>query len=119
MRQTEVEKISKYRDLEFQIKRQWGMISTRTIPIIISTTGIVPKNLKRNIKQLGLSEYICNIMQKAVLLGTARTVRKFLGSEGQVQGSRVRGPEVRREPGGPQGPDTTELYPSDILNIWD
>ncbi|CAG9836289.1 unnamed protein product [Diabrotica balteata] len=42
------EKIAKYRDLEIQIRRQWRMESTQTI--ILSTTGVIPKNLLENIK---------------------------------------------------------------------
>uniref|UniRef100_A0A6P7H095 Uncharacterized protein LOC114342846 n=1 Tax=Diabrotica virgifera virgifera TaxID=50390 RepID=A0A6P7H095_DIAVI len=73
------EKIAKYRDLEIQIRRQWRMESTQTIPIIISTTGVIPKNLIENIKKLGLNEHLYKTMQKAVLLSTSRCVRKFLG----------------------------------------
>ena len=75
------EKIIKYRDLEGQIRRQWGMESVKTVPIIISSTGLIPKTLLENLKQLGLSEHHYKNMQKAVLLGTARVVRKFMGTE--------------------------------------
>ncbi|XP_050501336.1 uncharacterized protein LOC126881234 [Diabrotica virgifera virgifera] len=73
------EKIAKYRDLEIQIRRQWRMQSTQTIPIVMSTTGVIPKNLLESIKRLGLNEHLYKTMQKAVLLATARCVRKFLG----------------------------------------
>ncbi|CAH2019742.1 unnamed protein product [Acanthoscelides obtectus] len=33
------EKVAKYRELEFQIKRQWKMKYVETIPIIMSSTG--------------------------------------------------------------------------------
>ncbi|XP_050514746.1 uncharacterized protein LOC126889989 [Diabrotica virgifera virgifera] len=73
------EKIAKYRDLEIQIRRQWRMQSTQTIPIIMSTTGVIPKTLLESIKKLGLNEHLYKTMQKAVLLATARCVRTFLG----------------------------------------
>ena len=65
------EKIIKYRDLEVQIRRQWGMNTVQTIPIILSTTGVVPKSLAINIQRLGLSDQSYKTMQKSVLLATA------------------------------------------------
>ncbi|CAG9834848.1 unnamed protein product [Diabrotica balteata] len=56
------EKIAKYRDLEIQIRRQWKMKSTQTIPIILFTTGVIPKNLLENIKKLGLNEHLYKTM---------------------------------------------------------
>lgn len=73
------EKIIKYRDLETQIKRQWRTDNVQTVPIIMSSTGAVPKNLLENVKRLGLGENLYQTMQKAVLLATARSVRKFMG----------------------------------------
>lgn len=79
LREKHNEKIAKYRDLEMQIKRQWNMKNVQTVPIVISTTGVIPKTLIQNLKLLGLSEHLFKAMQKAVLLATARSVRKFLG----------------------------------------
>lgn len=74
------EKIAKYRDLEVRIKTQWKLRSTRIVPIVISTTGTIPKDLLHNLRDLGLNENLYKPMQKAVLLSTARSVKKFLGS---------------------------------------
>ncbi|CAH2018583.1 unnamed protein product [Acanthoscelides obtectus] len=74
------EKVAKYRELEFQIKRQWKMKYVETIPIIMSSTGVIPRSLLENIKALELSENIHKIIQKGVLLATARIVRKFMGN---------------------------------------
>ncbi|CAH2019900.1 unnamed protein product [Acanthoscelides obtectus] len=74
------EKVAKYRELEFQIKRQWKMKYVETIPIIMSSTGVIPRRLLENIKALELSENIYKIIQKGVLLATARIVRKFMGN---------------------------------------
>ncbi len=80
LREKNAEKIAKYRELEGQIRRQWQMREVRTVPVIISSTGVVPKNLIANLKEIGLNEQDYKIIQKAVLLATARTVRKFLGN---------------------------------------
>lgn len=72
------EKIRKYSDLKFEITRMWGMNKVYTVPIVISSTGIVPKNLLDNLKFLSLSPNILKYMQKAVILNTCRIVRKFL-----------------------------------------
>lgn len=98
------EKIAKYRDLEAQIRRQWKMEKVQTVPIIISTTGAIPKSLLENIKLLGLSEHLYKPMQKAVLLATARSVRKFLGDNPRFHIT--------------QGPENLERAPAE-LNPFD
>jgi hypothetical protein len=98
------EKIRKYRDLEVYVKRQWRMQNIQTLPVILSTTGVVPKSLLENIRQLGINENIYRTMQKGVLLKTARTVKKFLGNG------------VNNVPSGPDNMERapTELNPFDI-----
>ena len=124
------EKISKYRDLEEQTRRQWKLKDIKTIPIVISSTGLIPKKLLENLRKLQLDENIYKVMQKAVLLGTARTVRKYMGN---AEEHRLLRQEVRVEQesnlqqGGEErpGPDhhhepenleraPTELNPFDI-----
>ena len=80
LRAKQNEKITKYRDLEHRIRRQWEMREVRTIPIIVSTTGVIPKSLIENIKLLNLNENIYKLMQKSALLSTSRIVRKFIGN---------------------------------------
>lgn len=75
-----IEKISKYADLVEPIKRQWHVEQVRTIPIIISSTGVIPKNLFDGLRKLRLKEHIYKLMQKAVVLATTRIVRKFMCS---------------------------------------
>lgn len=56
------------------------MEKIQTVPIIISITGAVQRNLVQNIKELGLSEHLYKTMQKSALLAKAHSVRKFMKS---------------------------------------
>ncbi|XP_030747673.1 uncharacterized protein LOC115876123 [Sitophilus oryzae] len=97
------EKIAKYRDLQEQIKKQWKIETIKTIPIIVSTTGLIPKQLKKNISELGLNENLYKSMQKATSLATARTTRKYLGNPSKPQEPY----NIERVP--------TELNPSNLI----
>ena len=70
------EKLSKYKDLEIEIERMWGM-KTTTIPVVIGALGLIKKSLEKYTKQIP-----CNIkiseLQKIALLGTSRIQRKTL-----------------------------------------
>ena len=63
------EKLSKYKDLEIETSRMWGM-RTETIPVIIGALGAIKKGLEtylgRILGQISISE-----LQKITLLGTA------------------------------------------------
>lgn len=72
-------KIQKYTQLAQIVKEQWHVNSVQTIPIVMSATGIVPKNLKTAIKDLGLKQGIIIQLQKAVILATTTLVRKVIG----------------------------------------
>ena len=51
------EKLSKYKYLEIEFERIWGM-ETITIPVIIGTFGLVKKEWKViSVKSLGISRY--------------------------------------------------------------
>ena len=41
------EKLSKYKDLEIEIERMWGM-KTTTIPVVIGALGLIKKKAWRN-----------------------------------------------------------------------
>lgn len=79
---THTEKIAKYTDLSVELQTQWRVNTTRTIPIIVSTTGVIPNTLHTGLKTLGIpcTSYI--LMQKAAILNTCRIVRKFLSKVG-------------------------------------
>ena len=70
------EKLSKYKDLEIEIERMWGMKAT-TIPVVIGALGLIKKGLEKYTKQIPGNIKI-NELQKIALLGTSRILRKTL-----------------------------------------
>jgi len=72
----EVEKLSKYKDLEIEINRMWGM-RTVVIPVVIGALGLVKKDQDRYISMIPGKVDISEL-QKIVLLGTAHILRKTL-----------------------------------------
>lgn len=75
---THTNKISKYTDLSHEIKHLWNMKNVYIIPIIMSTTGLVPKSLHTSLENIGLHKNTYIELQKAAILNTCRIVRKFL-----------------------------------------
>ena len=75
------EKIKKYTELQDQIKRIWKMDRVPIVPIVVSTTGVIPKQLITSLQNLNVSKYIYITLQKAAILNTCRIVRKFLQLE--------------------------------------
>jgi hypothetical protein len=75
---TENEKVSKYEDLALQIKEIWKLDEVKTYPLVMSAEGVLTKNFKKNLIQLGLAESILKAAQKAILLQTCHIIRKFL-----------------------------------------
>ncbi|CAH2093698.1 unnamed protein product [Euphydryas editha] len=75
----ETEKKRKYLDLAHEIVDMWGVESTEIIPIVISANGLIPVSLAHHLRQLGIRDgSLAARMQKAVLLDSARIVRRFL-----------------------------------------
>ena len=72
----EVEKLSKYKDLEIEVTRMWGM-KTTTIPVVIGALGIIKKGLEKRILEIPGKPTIAEL-QKIVLLGSAHIIRKTL-----------------------------------------
>jgi len=68
------EKLSKYKDLEIETSRMWGM-RTETIPVITGALGAIKKGLQTYLGRLSISE-----LQKITLLGTAHILRRVLSS---------------------------------------
>jgi hypothetical protein len=50
----------------------------KIIPILVSATGIVPKDLFNSLKEIGLSQSVYIELQKQAILGTCHIVRKFM-----------------------------------------
>jgi hypothetical protein len=56
----------------------WKQNATPMIPIVISTTGVIPKSLSQSLKRLNFHPNTYTQMQESVILGTCSTVRNFL-----------------------------------------
>ncbi|KAJ8714401.1 hypothetical protein PYW07_002626 [Mythimna separata] len=74
----EKEKQNKYIDLARDVVDMWEVDSAIIVPIVVSGNGLIAKSLDEHLRRLSLGGWIKGLIQKAVLLGTARIVRKFL-----------------------------------------
>ncbi|XP_063619204.1 uncharacterized protein LOC134792018 [Cydia splendana] len=74
----EKDKSSKYLDLAHEITAMWDVDSTIIVPIVVSVNGLIAKSLDQHLERLSLGGWIKGQMQKAVILDTARIVRRFL-----------------------------------------
>ena len=70
------EKLSKYKDLEIEITRMWGM-RTEVIPVVIGALGLIKKGMDKFIERIPGSVNLYEV-QKIALLGTAHIIRKVL-----------------------------------------
>ena len=69
---------NKYQELANEIFAMWKQNATQVIPIVISSTGVIPKSLPQSLKRLNLHPNTYIQMQKSVILGTCSIVRNFL-----------------------------------------
>ena len=46
-----VEKLSKYKDLEIETTRMWGM-RTETVPVIVGALGLIRKGMDQNLGKI-------------------------------------------------------------------
>ena len=70
------EKLSKYKDLEIEVGRMWGMKAT-TILVVIEALGLIKKGLEKYIQQIPGNIKV-HELQKIRLLGTSLILRKTL-----------------------------------------
>ena len=66
----EIEKKSKYKDLELEIQRMWQM-KTEVIPVVVSALGTIKKRMVENIKKVSERATVTEI-QKIYMLGSTR-----------------------------------------------
>lgn len=59
----------------------WYVGKTITVPIVVSANGLTAKSLVQHLKRLSLGGWLKSQIQKAVILDTARIVRRFFRSE--------------------------------------
>ena len=75
---TRTDKQNKYQELANEICAMWNQKAAQVIPIVISSTGIIPKSLSQSLDRLNLHTNTYIQMQKSVILGTCSVVRNFL-----------------------------------------
>ena len=73
----EAEKISKYRDLEIELKKCWELKRVQTIPIVVGALGSVTESIGTYLEKVS-KNISFNIIQRTALLGTAHILRNFL-----------------------------------------
>ena len=71
-----VEKLSKYKDLEIEIERMWGMKIT-TVPVVIGALVVIKKGTEKFMKKIPWNIRLQEL-QKATLLGIALILWKVL-----------------------------------------
>ena len=71
----EIEKKSKYKDLELEIQRMWHM--KIVIPVVVGALRTVKKGMIENMEKVSKSANVTEI-QKICMLGSARILRKVL-----------------------------------------
>ena len=77
IREKEIEKIEKYQKLKKKLKRLWSLKKFEVVPVVVGALGCISKGFSRWVDTLGI-KLIVGMVQKSVLLGTARILRKVL-----------------------------------------
>ena len=72
----EKDKIEKYQDLGTELQKIWT-VKVKIIPLVVGSLGAIRTQFGNRLKQIGISARTAQV-QKAVLLGTARILRKVL-----------------------------------------
>ena len=76
VRAKEDEKVVKYQDFAREVRKIWG-VRTKVIPMVVGALGTIPPRLKENLRTIGVDTSI-ELIQRFVLLGSARVLRKVL-----------------------------------------
>ena len=77
VRVQEKEKVEKYQDLKKEIRRLWKLRNVEIVPVVIGALGSVSAEFDKWMVKPGITCDV-GVMQKTVLLGTARILRKVL-----------------------------------------
>ena len=72
----EQDKIEKYQDLRRELQKIWNF-KVKIIPLVVGSLGAISKQFGNRLKQIGITVGTAQV-QKTVLLGTARILRKVL-----------------------------------------
>jgi hypothetical protein len=73
---TVTDKQNKYQELANEICAMWKQNTAQVIPLVTSSTAVIP--LSQSLKRLNLHPNTYILMQKSVILGTYSIVRNFL-----------------------------------------
>ena len=79
IREKEIEKIEQYQNLEREreVKRHWSLKKIEVVPVIVGALGWISKGFSEWMDTLGIKLNV-RMVQKSVLLGTARILRKVV-----------------------------------------
>ena len=72
-----IKKIEKYQNLKKELKRLWSLKKVEVVPVVIGALGCISKGFSGWMETLGIKLDV-GMLQKSVLLGTARILRKVL-----------------------------------------
>ena len=72
----EKDKIEKYQDLGKQLQKTWN-VKVKITPLVVGSLGDIPKQFGNRLKKIGITVGTAQV-QKTVLLGMARILRKVL-----------------------------------------
>jgi hypothetical protein len=75
---TITDKQNKYQELANEICAMWKQNTAQVIPLVMSSTGVIPKSLPQSLKRLNLHPNTYIQMQRSVILGTCSIIRNFL-----------------------------------------
>ena len=76
-REKEIEKTEKYQNLKRELKRLWSLKKVEVVPVVVGGLGCISKGLSGWMDTLCIKSNV-GMVQKSVLLGTARILRKVL-----------------------------------------
>jgi len=72
------DKQNKYQELANEICATWKQKAEQVIPIVIPSTGVIPKSLSQSLTRLNFHPNTYIQLQKSVILGTCSIVRNIL-----------------------------------------
>ena len=72
----EKDKIEKYQELGRELQKIWN-VKVRIIPLVVVSVGAIPKQFDNRLEQIGITAGTEQV-QKIIILGTARILRKVL-----------------------------------------
>ena len=73
------EKLFKYKDLEIEITKMWGL-KTKTVPVVIGALGVIKEPIEKYIDKIPGKINITEL-QKIALLGSSHILRRVLSIE--------------------------------------